>query len=81
MATINYLYPVYTTVYHLDEQYGVREAVVYKVDLIVQNHETTLKYGIQYTKSPGTNNQVDETTLYADLSSALAAYALLIPAA
>lgn len=80
MAAVDYLYPVYTTVYHLDEQYGIREAIVHKIDIVIQSHETSSKYHIQYTKSPGTNSQVDQTSLYADIASAQAAYALLIPA-
>jgi hypothetical protein len=80
MATVTYLYPVYSTVFHVHTLYGVREAVVSRLVVTVNNFSTDLNYVIQFKKMPGMDNNAIETDLHADLTSALAAYALLVPA-
>jgi hypothetical protein len=80
MATLTYLYEPLTTVYHVSEDHGIREAVVQYVDIKLDGHTTTLKYTIQLTKMPGAKQTVDEVELYTDIPSAQAAYEPLISA-
>lgn len=80
MPSVTFQFPVYTTVFHIDETYRVREAVVARVLITINNSTTTLSYTIQFKKSPGMDVSCVETDLYADLPSALTAYGLLVPA-
>jgi hypothetical protein len=81
MPSIAYQFPVYSTVYHVNETYGIREAVVAHVTInIINPSSTVLTYIIQFKKMPGMDVSCVETDLHADLPSALTAYSLLVPA-
>lgn len=74
MTTINYLYDIGVEVFHVDPIKGVRDAVVRALYVSVTQAGETLSYEIIFKKSENGSAIVSETTLYADVDSALLAY-------
>ena len=74
MATITYLFNVNDTVYHVDETYGVRKAVVRKVAMDVLPTSQTIVYNIAFTDARDGVIDAPEAALFADVDAALAFY-------
>lgn len=74
MATITYLFNVNDTVYHVDETYGVRKAIVRKVAIDVLPAAQTIVYNIAFADSRDGIIDAPETALFADVDAALAYY-------
>ena len=86
MATITYTFVPESTVWHITDDCGIKEAVVKVVEARVvevagsPSISTVLTYSIQYDGEGGTVNVEGETKLFADLASALAAYQVILEA-
>jgi len=86
MATVIYNFIPGTTVWHLTEDCGVKEAIVKITDARVvetagsPSTDTTLTYHIQYEGEIGTVEVEGETKLFTDVTSALAAYQTILEA-
>jgi hypothetical protein len=78
MATITYQYPINATVFHMDTNVGVNQAVVRAITANISQTGSTLAYDIAFSKSMLGSKIVDETTLYGDVDIALAAYKLTV---
>lgn len=74
MPTITYAYSIGQEVYHMSASTGVREAVVRALAINVAQGGTTLSYDVAFSKPAEGSAVVTESTLYADVDSALAAY-------
>lgn len=74
MPLLDYKYCVGQTVYHIDENTGIRAGVVKKVDGTIQYGSTKLQYQIQYVKTSQGFATVDEDTLFPNPDSAWDAY-------
>lgn len=74
MATITYLYPITTTVFHMDAIKGVREGIVRSITINIAQPGNALSYDIAFSKAMEGSAIVAETTLYPDVDTALAAY-------
>jgi hypothetical protein len=86
MATIIYNFIPDDTVWHLTDDCGVKEATVKITDARVIEAagspaiDTALTYHIQYVGEIGTAEVEGETKLFADVTSALAAYQTILEA-
>jgi len=86
VATITYAFIPESTVWHLTDDCGVKEAVVKVVEARVVEGagsppiSTTLTYSIRYDGEGGTVDVEGETKLFVDVASALAAYQVILEA-
>lgn len=76
MATISYSFIPGDTAWHVSAQYGVREGVIKKVEIVQLFPMITpvVNYTIQFTQ-PTSGSAVDvQDNFYGDVDTALAAY-------
>jgi len=78
MATITYAYAINSEVFHVDDTKGVRDAIVKALTVTITPAGTTLTYDVAFKKSSEGSANVQESTLYADVDLALAAYRPLV---
>jgi hypothetical protein len=80
MATTTNLYDVNDTVFHVNVDKGVRQGVVRSVDIALRpdgtplGYTTTIEYKVQLVTAGQAIITDVESTLYADVDVALAAY-------
>lgn len=74
MATITHLFAVNDIVYHVDETYGVRRAVVKKVTIDVMPAVTTIMYNVAFADPTDGIINAPEAALFANVDDALAFY-------
>ena len=74
MATITHLFTINDTVYHVDETYGVRRALVRKVAIDVLPAVQTIVYNIAFADARDGIIDAPESALFADVDAALAYY-------
>lgn len=74
MPTLDYMYDLGQTVYNIDADQGIRDAVVKKIEATLQYGNTSLQYTIAFKKTAEGSAIVDESTLYPNADSAWDAY-------
>lgn len=74
MPALDYTYTVGQTVYNIDADHGIRDAVVKKFEATIQAAAQTKQYTIAFKKTSQGSAIVDETTLFPDADSAWAVY-------
>lgn len=74
MPVITYAYDLGQTVYNIDEDEGIRPAVVKKFEAEVMYGNTTLQYTIAFTKASEGSAVVTEDTLFTTADDAWAVY-------
>lgn len=75
MVTVNYSYVPGQSVWNVDKTKGVNECTVVKVIITVAVPAIqTIQYNVQFCNAAIQSATVDESTLYADIDSALYAY-------
>ena len=78
MATASYNYIVGATVFQVDANFGVREAIVSSVNINIIQTGPTVTYQIAYTKMANGTTKVAEAVLYGTISAALDAYEIIV---
>ncbi len=78
MTTVTYSFNVGSTVFHVNAETGIREAIVSSVTISVKSAGTVISYGIAYKKSKYGTAVVEESVLYDDIDAALLAYKPLV---
>jgi len=78
MAVVNILYDPTDIVFHLTDDCGVAEATVISIASITVDNAgspaSTLTYTIKHKGAKVTTDVTDESSLYVDLPTAIAAY-------
>lgn len=74
MPSIDYQFALGNTVYNIDEQDGIRDAVVKKIEATLMYGNTALQYTIAFKKTAEGSAIVDESTLFNTADEAWAAY-------
>lgn len=78
MPVFNVAYDVNQTVFYVSTATGVQESIVRSSTVFTNVLGTSIQYNIQYTKASLGSATVDESTLYPDIDTALAAYKVLL---
>jgi len=74
MPTLDYQFDTGQTVYNIDPDDGIRDAVVKKIEATIQYGSTALQYTIAFKKTAEGFATVDESTLFPTAESAWEAY-------
>lgn len=74
MATLTYLYPVGTTVFYMDANTGVEQAIIRSATANISQSGIALAYDIAFSKPTLGSKIVSELTLFPDVDTALLAY-------
>lgn len=78
MATLTYLYPVGTTVFYMNANTGVEQAVIRALTANISQSGIVLAYDVAFSKPTLGSKIVTEVTLYPDVDTALLAYRLTV---
>ncbi len=78
MPVFDVFYNVNQTVFYVSLTNGVQESIVRSSTVFTNVLASTIQYNIQYTKAALGSADVDQSTLYPDLDTALVAYKALI---
>lgn len=80
MSTVTTVFDIGDTVYHLDDQTGIRKGIVKTID-IKEGYPTvapTISYSVAYSKSAQGSVTCDESTLSATSADAFVKYVPMI---
>ena len=78
MPSIVHAYTAGDTVFHVNTDTGVREALVTSVNINIKASGTVISYVVAFKKAINGSDTVVENTLYPDVDAALLAYKPLV---
>lgn len=80
MPTVTYSFDVGQTVFCVDKSFGVKEAVVKEIDIVVKLPTLIplVEYTVQYVNTATGSAVFPETVIFADVDSALTAFRTIV---